>query len=163
MDIMGLFIWCLGLLGVAAIFIFFYLEVPWSIKRGLAGGHIDGDAAWEETLEGSKGADENGLDVGGVGDDGEDNIGVGSDFQRGGSVADTHVKERLDLGLGAVEDGEGVASLDEMGAHGLPHHSLSDPSQPCVSRADWFQGGDSGGHGIEMTEVERERRDDEGG
>ncbi|KAJ4978833.1 hypothetical protein NE237_009613 [Protea cynaroides] len=132
-------------------------------KRGVTGGHIDGDAAWEETLEGSKGADENRLDVGGVTDDGEDNIGVGNDFQRGGRVVGTHVNEGLDPGLGAVEDGEGVAGLDEMGAHGLPHHSRSYPSQPCVGRADWFQGGDSGGHGIEMTEVEREQRDDEGG
>ncbi|KAJ4952078.1 hypothetical protein NE237_028910 [Protea cynaroides] len=83
----------------------------WSYRR---------DAAWEETLEGSRGADENGFDIGGVADNGEDIIGVGSDFQRGGSVVGTHVKEGLDLGLGAVEDCEGAIGLDEMGDMDCP-------------------------------------------
>ena len=39
-----------------------------------------------------------------------------------------HVEEWLGFGEGAVEDGEGVAGFDEVGAHGLAHDAGSDPA-----------------------------------
>lgn len=56
-------------------------------------------------------------DVGGVADDGEDNVGLGSDGGWGGSPVSTHVEEGLGFGLGAGEDGESVACLEKEGAH----------------------------------------------
>ena len=47
-----------------------------------------------------------------------------------------HVEEWLGFGEGAVEDGEGVAGFDEVGAHGLAHDAGSDPAHTGVGWAN---------------------------
>ena len=51
-----------------------------------------------------------------------------------------HVEEGLGFGEGAVEDGEGVASFDEVGAHGSTHDAGSDPAHTGVGWANEFCG-----------------------
>lgn len=50
----------------------------------------------------------------------------------GGGKVGSDVEEWLGFGWGAVEDGEGVAGSDEMGAHGLAHYTGADPSKAGV-------------------------------
>ena len=51
-----------------------------------------------------------------------------------------HVDEGLGFGEGAVEDCEGVASFDEVGAHGSTHDAGSDPAHTGVGWANEFCG-----------------------
>lgn len=57
-------------------------------------------------------------DVGWETDDGEDNVGLGSDSFGGVGPVGTQGEERLGLGGGSCEDGEIVAGVDKVGAHG---------------------------------------------
>ncbi|MCH88925.1 hypothetical protein A2U01_0009818, partial [Trifolium medium] len=56
----------------------------------------------------------------------------GCDGVGGVSEVSSDVEEWLGFGRGAVEDGEGVAGADEMGAHGLAHYSGADPTEARV-------------------------------
>jgi formylmethanofuran dehydrogenase subunit C len=70
--------------------------------------------------------------VGGITDDGENDVRFGCDVVGGVSDVSSDVEEWLGFGRSAVEDGECVAGADEMGAHGLAHYSGADPSQARV-------------------------------
>lgn len=85
-------------------------------------------------------------DVGGIADDREDDVGLGSNGERGRGPVGAHVEEGLGFGLGAGEDSEGVAGLEKVGAHGLAHYAGSDPAQTGVGWGDWLRNG-GGGHG----------------
>lgn len=67
-------------------------------------------------------------DIGRVTDDGENDVGLGSDGFGGIGPVSTEREERLGLGLGAGEDGEGVAGVEEVGAHGAAHYASADPA-----------------------------------
>lgn len=51
-------------------------------------------------------------DVGRVADYGENDVGLGSERMGGVGEVGTDVEERLGLGEGAVEDGDGVAGIE---------------------------------------------------
>ena len=63
----------------------------------------------------------------------------------GGGEVGPEVEEGLGLGGGAVEDGEGVAGTDEVGAHGLAHDARADPAH---ARVRWAYSGLRRGHEV---------------
>lgn len=66
-----------------------------------------------ESGEGAgSGIEEDRADVGGVTNDGENNVGLGSDGVRGVGEVGSDVEEWLGFGRCAVEDGERVAGSD---------------------------------------------------
>lgn len=102
-------------------------------EGGLRGGHVNEDTARAEGGERAGGwVEEDGAHVGGVADDGEYDVGAGGDGVGGSSEVGPEVDERLGLGSSAVEDGEGVAGPDEVGAHGLAHDARADPAHTRV-------------------------------
>ncbi|KAF1862290.1 hypothetical protein Lal_00026816 [Lupinus albus] len=76
--------------------------------------------------------EEDRTNIGRVANDGENDVGLRSESLRGLGLVGPHVEEGLGFRRSAVEDGEGVASSDEMGAHGLAHHSGTDPAQAGI-------------------------------
>lgn len=68
-------------------------------------------------------------DVGGVADDGEDDVGGGGDGGGSGGPLGPQLEEGISFGLGSGEDGEIEARFEEMGAHGLAHYARADPAQ----------------------------------
>lgn len=71
-------------------------------------------------------------DIGGKTDDGEDDIGLRSDGQRGLSEVGPHVEERPGLRDGPSEDGESIASFDKVSTHGAAHNAGADPANAGV-------------------------------
>lgn len=68
----------------------------------------------------------------------------------------------MGLGEGPGEDGEGVASFEDVGTHGSTHHPCSDPADPGLGRAHWLHGGGDGGHGLGVEESESSRKSGSG-
>lgn len=65
-------------------------------------------------------------------------------------------EEGLGFGEGAVEDGDGVAGFEDVGAHGLAHYAGADPAHSGGGRAYGVDGGGGGGGGGGHGAVERE-------
>ncbi|QHO00922.1 uncharacterized protein DS421_13g410500 [Arachis hypogaea] len=114
-------------------------------EGGLRGSHVNKDAARAEAGEGAGvGIEEDGANVGGVADDGEDDVRVGGEGEGIIGLVGPHFEEGLGLGRGAVEDGERVAGSYEVGAHGEAHDARTYPAHAGVG---WAYGLGSGGGG----------------
>lgn len=82
-------------------------------EGGFGGGHVDDDSTGTKAREGAgRGVEEDVADVGRVADYGENDVGLGSERMGGVGEVGTDVEERLGLGEGAVEDGDGVAGVE---------------------------------------------------
>ena len=61
----------------------------------------------------------------------------------------------MGFGEGPGEDGDGVAGVEDVGAHGSTHDPCSEPAHPGLGRAHRLDGG---GHGMNLEERESTTR-----
>ena len=106
------------------------------------GAHVDDDGVVLDAVNDAVIAEDDFFDVGGVGDHDDDYGGLLGDFPGGVGDGGAFGGGFGGLAAGAVVDGEGVAGLDEVEAHGEAHDAESDESDGgfvghCVS----FRGG----------------------
>lgn len=94
---------------------------------GVGAGGVDGDGVGAEVWE--DGVEEEGADVGGVADHGEENVGELGQLGWGLGLGSASGLESEGVGVGRVTgvEGEGVARREKARGHGEAHYADSDP------------------------------------